>query len=387
VRLPQSSDDVGVTDTRKTSLADLVPIHKREVAFGIAAAFGIGVILACQSRINGELGQRVGDGILAALWSFGSGWVLLLILTALLPGVRRGVHQLLTTVRQPSLQRPGLQRPGPQRPGPQRPGPQQPNGGATLGADTGNPARPAYRLRWWQCLGGICGAYLVVVQSATVGLVGVAVFTVAVVAGQAATSLVVDRLGLGPAEHTPVTGTRVVGAALALVAVSLAVSGEAWTPALLVLAVLPALAGVGTAWQQAVNGRVSATATVDGNGVNGARVAALINFTVGTTALAIAAGVDVVLHGLPSGWPAEPYLYVGGLCGITFITGAAFIVRFTGVLLLGLGAVAGQLVGALVLDGLVPAGDAHLTAVTILGTLLTLVAVMIAAVPTRPTRL
>ncbi|MEQ4207651.1 DMT family transporter [Actinopolymorpha sp. B9G3] len=352
-----------MTDTRRPSLAGLVPAHPREVAFGIAAAFGMGVILACQSRINGELGQRLDDGVLAALWSFGSGWVVLLILMALLPGVRRGVRQLLSTVRLPSLR-----------------------GDSALDRDAGTASRPAYRLRWWQCLGGVCGAYLVVVQSTTVGLVGVAVFTVAVVAGQAATSLVVDRLGLGPAGRTLVTRNRVLGASLALGAVALAVSDEVRTPALLLLAVAPALAGVGTAWQQAVNGRVSATATVDGNGVTGALVAALINFTVGTAALGIAAGVDIILRGLPSEWPAAPQLYLGGLCGVAFITGAAFIVRFTGVLLLGLGAVAGQLVGALVLDGLIPAGDAHLTTVTLIGTLLTLVAVMIAALPTRSAR-
>jgi bacterial/archaeal transporter family-2 protein len=38
---------------------------------GLSAAFIIGVLL--QSRLNGELGSRLGDGLTAALISFGSG--------------------------------------------------------------------------------------------------------------------------------------------------------------------------------------------------------------------------------------------------------------------------------------------------------------------------
>ena len=52
-------------------------------------------------------------------------------------------------------------------------------------------------------------------------------------------------------------------------------------------------------------------------------------------------------------------------------------------LLLGLGAVTGQLVGALLLDLFAPAAGEPLPATTLAGTGLALVAVVLAAVPTR----
>lgn len=354
---------------------------------GLAAAFGLGVVLAGQSRINGELGHRWADGILAALWSFGSGLGILLVLCALLPGMRTGARRVAAAITR---------------------------GGRPAGDQSGEPAS-VRRLRWWQCLGGSCGAFVVLMQATTVPALGVAVFTVAVVAGQAASSLAVDRAGVGPAGKQAITRRRVVGAVLALAAVVLAVSDDLAAPSVLVLALLPALGGVGTAWQQAVNGRVGLAATLppprtddparssgaagaghdsgtrvalappssprEVSGAMGALTAALVNFSVGTVVLALAALVDVALRGHPDFWPAEPVLYLGGLCGVAFISAAALIVRFTGVLLLSLGSVAGQLGGALLLDAFVPAPGAELNAVTILGTALTLVAVLIAVSP------
>ena len=142
---------------------------------------------------------------------------------------------------------------------------------------------------------------------------------------------------------------------------------------------LPVLAGFGVAWQQAVNGRVSAAA---GSPLS----AALVNFTVGTALLLMLAAVVVTVRRLPGPLPAEPLLYLGGVLGVLFIATAAVIVSLTGVLLLGLGTVAGQLVGALLLDWFLPAAEGQITAVTVAGTALTLVAMAIAALPTRRRR-
>ena len=46
----------------------------------VAATVLAGVGVATQSRINGELGQRFDDGFTAALVSFSSGWVVLLVI-------------------------------------------------------------------------------------------------------------------------------------------------------------------------------------------------------------------------------------------------------------------------------------------------------------------
>jgi transporter family-2 protein len=308
---------------------------------GLAASFGIGMLVALQSRVNGELGHRLGDGVAAALISFGTGLVVLLLATALVPRIRRSLANVWNTVRTPS-------------------------GGA------GGP------LRWWQCIGGLAGAFLVATQSITVATIGVAVFTVAVVGGQAVSSLVVDRLGFGPAGPQAFTTLRVVGAVVALIAVVLAVSDRLSHPSGLLLAILPALGGIGTAVQQGINGRVARTASGDSYG---AVAAGVINFLVGTSALLIVFLVDLALRGAPRSLPTDPWLYVGGACGVVFISSAAAVVRIVGVFVLGLGTIAGQLIASLFLDLFAPAAGTEVTFPVVAGTLLALVAVVVAAVP------
>ncbi len=287
-------------------------------------------MVAVQSRINGELGVRLADGIAAAVVSFGVGLLILLVLVPATPGGRRGLSALRGALR------------------------------------TGT-------LRPWQCLGGVCGAFLVATQGLTIGALGVAVFTVAVVAGQSGSSLLVDRAGIGPAGRQPVTPNRLIGAVLTVLAVLLAVGDRLGDPRALALALLPLAAGVGIAWQQAVNGRVRAAS-------GSAMTATLVNFTVGTAALLVTFAVDLAVRGRPAGaFPDEPWLYLGGPLGIVFIALAAALVRFTGVLLLGLATIAGQIVGAVLLDLLLPTAASHPGLDTLLGAALTMVAVLVAA--------
>ncbi len=292
-------------------------------------------MVAVQSRINGELGVRLADGIAAAVVSFGVGLLILLVLVPATPGGRRGLAALRGALRSGAL-------------------------------------RP------WQCLGGVCGAFLVATQGLTIGALGVAVFTVAVVAGQSGSSLLVDRAGIGPAGRQPVTPNRLIGAVLTVLAVLLAVGDRLGDPHALALALLPLAAGVGIAWQQAVNGRVRAAA-------GSAMTATLVNFTVGTAALLVTFAVDLAVRGRPAGaFPDEPWLYLGGPLGIVFIALAAALVRFTGVLLLGLATIAGQIVGAVLLDLVLPTAASHPGLDTLLGAALTMVAVLVAAFgPTR----
>jgi bacterial/archaeal transporter family-2 protein len=307
---------------------------------GTAGAVGIGAAVAVQARINGELGQRINDGVVAALLSFLGGLVLLVVLAATRPGMRRGLGRVVAAVRD-------------------------------------------RQLRPYQLLGGICGAFLVFTQGVTVAAIGVAVFTVAVVAGQTGSGLLVDRAGVGPGEPQPISARRVAGVVLALAAVAMAVSDRFGAPQGLWLALLPALSGVATAWQQAVNGRVGAAARDDGPALAGMLPAALVNFSVGTVALTLAAVVEVMMRGLPNPLPTQPWLYLGGAFGVLFIGVAAVIVPITGVLLLGLGTVAGQLVGALLLDVFLPTAGDRLSVTTLIGTALALVAVTVIALPGR----
>lgn len=317
--------------------ADTAPPTRR--VLGLAVAGLCGLALAIQSRINGELGHRLHDGVAAALISFLIGLCALTVLVAVLPSGRRGLRRITAAVR-------------------------------------GRAADGVPPLRFWHCLGGLSGAYLVITQGTVAAVLGIAIFTVALVAGQSATSLLVDRIGLGPAGAQPITWRRAVGAVLAIIAVGIAVADRIGVDGQLVLALLPALAGLATAFQQAITGRVSATA-------GAALPAAFINFLVGVVALAAAVAVDVTLRGTPGTLPAQPVLYLGGFLGIVFIGGAAWVVRWTGVLLFGMASVAGQLIGALLLDLVVPVSGGHLSATTFLGTGLTLIAVLFAALPSR----
>lgn len=310
-----------------------VTVSPRRRIAGLVLAFLTGSLVAIQSRINGALGTELHNGVVAALISFASGMVLLGIALLCSPAARGRLAQVRTAVRE-------------------------------------------HRLVWWQLLGGISGAFLVVSQGIAVTSIGVAMFTVAVVGGQLVSSLVVDRAGLGPAGKSPVTPHRVVGAGVALVAVVVAsADGFGGGVGTYALALLPALAGFGLAWQQAVNGRVGV--------VGGPVVATSINFAAGTVALIIAAAISVLARGLPARLPSAPWLYFGGAIGVLFIASAALIVRWVGVLLLGMTSIAGQLTGAVLVELVVPT-SAGLSLIKVIGCALTLVGVVIAIRPRWP---
>lgn len=304
---------------------------------GLALGMGIGAGVAVQGRINGALGARLQDGVAAAVASFGTGLALLVVAFLLSGRLRAELGRVRVALA----------------------------GGA---------------LRPWQLLGGFFGAAFVASQGLTVAALGVTAFTVAVVAGQLLSSLVVDRLGLAPSGRTPITGMRIAGAVLAVGAVLLAGSGGsepgAFTamaalpeiPAPLLIA-LPAVAGIGLAWQQAVNGRVGAA--------GGPLAATLINFTVGLGALLVLETMVLAYVGRPARFPDEPWLYLGGPIGVVFIAAGVLVVRWIGVLLLGLTSVTGQLLASVLLDWALPTGTG-LSTTALLGCGLTLLAVVVA---------
>lgn len=230
----------------------------------------------------------------------------------------------------------------------------------------------AYRsggLVWWQFLGGLGGALIIAGQSIVVPILGVALFTVAVIAGQTANSLLVDRAGLGPSGRQPVTARRIVAAGIAVLAVGVSVWGKggsfSFAPVLLAI-----VAGAATAVQYAVNGRV-------GVATGEPLVAAWVNFIVGFAALVVVFGVGLVVvdHGVGR-LPSSPWwLYLSGPIGVVFITVAASIVRVLGVLLFTLCVVAGQVAGAVLIDVVSPTGTNTVGPATLVGVALTVLAV------------
>ncbi len=270
----------------------------------LGGAVMVGVLTAAQSRINGQLGLRLGDGFMAAVISFGSGLIVLVALVAAMPSGRRGFGRLRDGVRRRTIP-------------------------------------------WWMLAGGAAGALTVATQGLAVAVIGVSLFTVGVVAGQTVCGLVLDRVGYGPGGAVAVTIPRIAGGALALLAVGISLQGGVLDRVPWWMLLLPFAAGIGIAWQQATNGRLRQR-------VGTPLVATLVNFLGGTLILAVAALVHVLMVGMPGALPSEPWLYLGGVIGVTYIVMSAALVVHTGVLLFGLGAVAGQLVTAFVLDALWP---------------------------------
>jgi transporter family-2 protein len=220
----------------------------------------------------------------------------------------------------------------------------------------------------WFFLGGLCGAMLVTVMAAGAPEVGVALLTVALVCGTTAGSLFVDAAGIGPAGHQPITAPRVAGVVLAIGATVVSALGAAadFRPLILALALIT---GIFSAVQQAANGRL---AQITGEPF----VAAVVNFAVGLFALAVIA-VGSVLIDPPHGSFPPAQLFAGGLCGAFIVAVLAAAVQTVGVLRAGLALVAGQTLGALLIDLVAPVQGRQVTAATVIGTLVMLIAVLV----------
>lgn len=312
--------------------------HTMQAVLGVGLALVSGLAMAVQGRLNGMLGAQLHDSMLAAVISFGGGLVLLLLALPMVPAMSTGLGNLRMQLR-------------------------------------------ARNVRPWHCLGGLGGATFVAAQSLTVATIGVATFTVGVVAGQTLSGLLVDRVGLGPAGPQALTWTRILGAALTLGGVAGALSGGISASGTgLWLLILPLFGGACMAVQQAINGQVGQVA-------HSPMTAALVNFAVGTAVLILAWLLSLALRGGAShAWPHNPVLYLGGLAGVVFISVAVLVVKWTGVLLLALSAIAGQLIGSVLLDLLLPAQGSHLSVSTLLGVGVTLFAVVITTLGGRQRR-
>ncbi|GAT73961.1 hypothetical protein MHM582_2460 [Microbacterium sp. HM58-2] len=303
------------------------------VALGGAVA--IGVMTAVQARVNGVLGVKVDNGIVAGLISFSVGLLVLVAVIPCIPSARRGASRLWRGIRSRTIP-------------------------------------------FWMLLGGVCGALTVSTQGITAGFLGVSLFTVGVVAGQTLQGLVLDRIGIGPAGVVAVTGGRVLGGVFALAAVAVSLSGEVLATAPLWMLLLPFATGVGIAWQAAANGRLAQR-------VQSPITATFMSFAGGVVMLSLAAGVSILFRGLPQAPPAEPWLYLGGLLGFAYILLGAFIVAHTGVLLMGLGSVLGQLTASVVIDLIWPAASGP-ALWQIIAMVIIAVASVVVAVPRRRRR-
>lgn len=313
-------------------------LNTRTLTQGTIAVFTLLTVLAgmlgpMQSAVNGQAGKRLGDGHLAAVVSFGTGLVLMLIIVL----SRRKTRDALTAL--PGQLRRGV-------------------------------------VPWPNFFAGLCGAVIVLSEGISVGSLGVATFQTSLISGLVISGIVCDRLGIGVERRQALSITRGFGALLAIVATLLVVSPHFEAPKVIALAILPFVGGLLAGWQPAGNSTIGKLA-------DSMLVSITWNFIVGFSALGLAFLIRVALGKASFGLPPQWWMYLGGPLGLLSIALMALLVRRLGLLLLALASTAGQLIGSILIDWLIPALGNQIYGVTIIGALVALAASAIAMVPSK----
>ena len=288
-----------------------------------------GLMIALQARANGELSHRLNNGLEAALVSFGSGLIIIAAIAAFNPAIKEGIKNLQVAVASKEIAR-------------------------------------------WKLLAGALGGSFVAIQTHIVPLIGVAIYSVASIAGQTAMSLVVDRIGLTGGGKKLISGRRVAAAVLTVLAVLVSVFDRIDAKNLSLFAVvLGCIAGAVVGVQRALNGQINEHS-------HQSFTTSLLNFITGTSLLVI-----LILGGVLIGkielvpLPAGPWwIYTGGVIGVIYIAFTSTIVQHLGVLTFTLFSVGGQLVGSLVIDLISPTNGVNVSAYLVIGIVMTYLGVI-----------
>ncbi len=289
-----------------------------------------GIMISMQSRVNGELSHRMNNGLEAALISFGSGLILITLVALFIPGIKMGARQLRQSVRSGLL--------------------------------------PRNRL-----FAGALGGSFVAVQTHLVPLLGVAVFSVASIAGQTVASLGVDRLGLTGGGKRHITARRVTASLITVFAVLISSWDRIDAKNLSVISILVAgIAGTVVGVQRAFNGQIN-----EHSGQS--FTTSLLNFIMGTLFLFLLLVLGTLTHHAHfSSLPAGPWwMFTGGTIGVFYIAFTSTIVQHLGVLAFTLFSIGGQLVGALIIDILIPTDGVNVSWYLVTGIAMTYVGVLV----------
>ncbi|NBQ00997.1 MAG: DMT family transporter [Actinobacteria bacterium] len=298
---------------------------------GLAALSG--VMIAFQARANGELSHRLDNAPQAALVSFSSGLFFITIYAIFSPKIKEGIKRLRSAVSRGEI--------------------------------------PKIRL-----LAGSLGGAFVALQTSVVPLIGVALYSVASIAGQSAVSLLVDRIGLTGGGVKLISPRRIAAAVITVIAVLVSVIDKLEADNFQLFALLLALiAGALVGVQRALNGQIN------GHSQN-SYTTSLLNFITGTSFLTlfiiilIALG-RVELQPLPIGpW----WIYTGGVIGVIYIAATSLIVQHLGVLTFTLFSVGGQLIASLLLDIYSPTQGVSVSWYLVSGIAMTYIGVLVGGV-------
>ncbi len=288
-----------------------------------------GVMIALQARANGELSHRLNNGLEAALVSFGSGLIIISAIAIFNPAIKEGIRNLRASIEKKEIAR-------------------------------------------WKLLAGALGGSFVAIQTNIVPLIGVAIYSVASIAGQTAVSLIVDRIGLTGGGKKLISPRRVAAAVLTVLAVFVSVFDRIDAKNLSIVAViLGCIAGAVVGVQRALNGQINEYS-------HQSFTTSLLNFITGTSflVLLIIGGIvvgKIELVALPAGpW----WIYTGGVIGVIYIAFTSTIVQHLGVLTFTLFSVGGQLVGSLIIDLVSPTDGVHVSAYLVSGIVMTYLGVI-----------
>jgi transporter family-2 protein len=305
----------------------------------IVITFIASIIITAQSSINSKLNTFTENALITALINFATGLLILALMMIFSRAIRQGFTSIPRLVREGKLKR-------------------------------------------WQLFGGLSGAFFVASQSSLVQVIGVAIFTVAAVAGQTSAALLVDKTGIGPAGKQPVTVARIGAAILGISGVLVSVLGQSSEGKFAIGAVLVSFAAGGlVATQPALNGQIA-------NQTGQPAAATLVNFIVGFATLIIVYAVKQQIN--PQGFivppmPWEnPVIWLGGPFGVMFVLTAAFMAKTLGVFLFTLTSVVGQLSGAILMEVLFPTAATNITWQLLLGISITGAAVILASAKKKP---
>lgn len=298
---------------------------------GLAALSG--VMIAFQARANGELSYRLDNAPQAALVSFSSGLLFITISAIFSPKIKEGIKRLRSAVSSGEI--------------------------------------PKIRL-----LAGSLGGAFVALQTSVVPLIGVALYSVASIAGQSAVSLLVDRIGLTGGGVKLISPRRISAAFITVLAVLVSVIDKLEADNFQLFALLLALiAGALVGVQRALNGQINEYS-------QNSYTTSLLNFITGTSFLSLFIIILIVLGRVElQPLPAGPWwIYTGGVIGVIYIAATSLIVQHLGVLTFTLFSVGGQLIASLLLDIYSPTQGVSVSWYLVSGIAMTYIGVLVGGV-------
>ncbi len=224
----------------------------------------------------------------------------------------------------------------------------------------------------WRLGAGALGASFVAMQTYAVPIAGVALFTVASLAGQTGISLWVDHVGLAGGSRVIITKRRVIAAIITILAVVVS-TWDRFTISnfSLLTIVLAVFSGTWVGVQRALNGQINSYSKAS-------FATSLLNFITGTTFLLFLLLLRTLFtdHSVMNFTSGPWWMFLGGSIGVIYIALSAHIVQYVGVLEFTLFSVGGMLIGSLLIDIIVPTKGTIISGFLIAGILLTYLGVI-----------